>query len=259
MDISKLLDIMAALRDPVSGCPWDREQSFRSIAPYTIEEAYELADAVERDDVTALPGELGDLLFHIVFYARIAEEAGNFEFATVVERICEKLIRRHPHVFAGAPIESAAAQADAWETQKARERAAAGQTGALAGVSPALPALSRAAKLGARAGRVGFDWPTLAGVRAKVGEELSELDEAIENGDPEAIAGEAGDLMFAVANLCRHLKIDAEQSLRGANRRFETRFRYVETAVARDGRGWTEFDDDELDALWQAAKREQTA
>lgn len=254
MEISKLREIMAALRDPETGCPWDREQTFSSIAPYTIEEAYEVADAIERGALTELADELGDLLLQVVYHARLAEEIGAFDFAAVVARICDKLIRRHPHVFAAGSVESAKQQSELWESQKHEERSAAGRAHVLDGVPRGLPGLSRAMKLGRRAARVGFDWPSLDGVRAKVGEELAEVDEAIRGGESAKIEAEIGDLLFAVANLCRHLDIDAEQSLRGANRRFESRFCHVEDRVTAGGADWSEQSPEALEAYWREAK-----
>ncbi|HEX6999284.1 MAG TPA: nucleoside triphosphate pyrophosphohydrolase [Gammaproteobacteria bacterium] len=253
--ISKLLEIMATLRDPVHGCPWDREQTFASIAPYTIEEAYEVADAIAREAHEELAEELGDLLLQVVFHARMAEEARLFDFADVARAICEKLIRRHPHVFGGERIDGAAEQTEAWEALKRRERAAKAAAGVLGGVPVGLPALTRAAKLGRRAAAVGFDWPDAGGVRDKVDEELRELDAARAAGDREAVAAEMGDVLFALANLCRHLELDPEDCLRGANRRFETRFRHVEARVAAAGGDWSAFDAAALEALWEEAKR----
>jgi MazG family protein len=255
MDISKLLDIMARLRDPQRGCPWDREQTFTTIAPYTIEEAYEVADAIERGALGELPDELGDLLFQVVFHARMAEEQDLFDFGAVVARICAKLRRRHPHVFGTETIEDAAAQSAAWDDHKQAERHARGRTRVLAGVPSALPALARADKLGRRAARVGFEWPTLDGARDKLAEELAELDEAIADASPDEIAVEAGDVLFAVVNVCRHLDVDPEQALRAANRRFETRFAHVEQRVDESRRGWDGHDLETLESYWQEAKR----
>lgn len=248
--IEKLLQVMAALRDPARGCPWDVEQDFRSIAPYTIEEAYEVADAIDRGDRAALREELGDLLLQVVFHARMAEEAGEFGFDEVARGIADKLVRRHPHVFGDERIESADAQRVAWEAAKARERGAAG---VLAGVAQALPSLARAAKLGRRAAAVGFDWPDAAGVAEKVREELAEF-EAAPADAPEARAEEIGDLLFSVANLARHAGVDPEEALRRANRKFEARFREVERLVAESGRDWPKHSPAELDALWNRAK-----
>jgi nucleoside triphosphate diphosphatase len=254
--IENLLEVMAALRNPDGGCPWDLEQSFDTIAPYTIEEAYEVADAIARGATgDELADELGDLLLQVVYHARLAEETSAFSFTDVVARICDKMIRRHPHVFGDESIGSAAEQTLAWEAMKAGERAASRPAGVLEGIALALPALMRAAKLGRRAAKVGFDWPDVTGVRAKVREELAELDEAVDSGTRERIEAEAGDLLFAVANLCRHLDIDPEQALRGANRRFESRFGAIERAVTEAGGDWSRFDMDALERLWQAAKR----
>jgi MazG family protein len=255
MDIQILLDVMARLRSPAGGCPWDREQTFASIAPYTIEEAYEVADAIDRADLAALRDELGDLLFQVVFHARMAEEQGAFAFGDVVAAITDKLQRRHPHVFAGQTgIGSAADQRSAWEELKAAERAAGGDTSALAGIGLALPALARAAKLGARAARVGFDWETPAGVREKLAEELDELAEAEAAGDADAVADELGDVLFTAANLARRLNVAPEEALRRANAKFERRFRAVETHVRASGRDLTELDPAALEAAWNAVK-----
>jgi len=249
-----LIALMARLRDPERGCPWDLEQSFATIAPYTIEEAYEVADAIERGDPGRLRDELGDLLFQVVFHSRMAEERGWFGFADVAASIHAKLVRRHPHVFAGATI-AAEDLGREWEAQKARERAAAAERGdeqgTLAGIPQGLPALSRAAKLGRRAARVGFDWPDAAGVRAKIDEELGELDAARTNDEA---AGELGDLLFAVVNLSRHLGIDPEAALRGTNARFEGRFRSMEQLAAGRGRALESLSAAEWDELWRAAK-----
>jgi len=255
MDIEKLLEIMAALRDEHTGCEWDRAQTFASIAPMTIEEAYEVADAIERQDLESLPAELGDLLFHVVYHARLGEEIGAFDFSAVVEKICEKLVRRHPHVFGAESFASPAEQTEAWDAEKARERASAGQTRILDGVARGLPGLTRACALGRRAARVGFDWPAVAGVRAKVSEELQEADEAIAAGDNDRMQAEIGDLLFAVANLCRHLQIDPERCIRAANRRFEARFGHVEDRVMQNGGQWSELNLEELDSFWIEAKR----
>lgn len=254
--MQKLLDIMATLRDPKSGCPWDREQDFRSIVPYTIEEAYEVADAVDRQDLGALRDELGDLLLQVVFHARMAEEQGAFAFDAVVEAICDKLIRRHPHVFGDEEIESAAHQTLQWEAFKAQEqgRQPGGGERVMAGVGHALPALLRAAKLGRRAARVGFDWPDLAGVISKVREEIAEV-ESVPSGAREDLAEEIGDLLLTVANLARHVEVDPEEALRRANLKFERRFEQLELRVRGSGREWAEFTDAELDSLWNLVKR----
>jgi nucleoside triphosphate diphosphatase len=258
--IEKLLEIMATLRDAERGCPWDREQTFATIAPHTIEEAYEVADAIEREALDELRGELGDLLFQVVFHARMAEELGRFSFADVAAGICDKLVRRHPHVFGGEPVAGVAEQSRVWEQIKREERAEKERGGVLGDVPLALPALSRAAKLGKRAASVGFDWPDLAGVRAKLAEETAELDEALAArgpaGTPDraAVAAEVGDLLFTVANLARHLALDPEVCLRAANARFEARFDYVESQVAASGRDWAAHAPAELDRLWRQAK-----
>ena len=251
-DISKLLDIMAALRDPESGCPWDLAQDFSTIAPYTIEEAYEVADCIERGALDELPGELGDLLLQVVFHARMAEDTGRFEFGDVVESICEKMIRRHPHVFGSATAASDDEVAASWEDIKRQERPS-GQ-GLLAGVARGLPALLRASKLGRRAASVGFDWTGTAAVRDKIDEELAELDAAIAAGHGGAIEAEVGDLLFTIVNLCRHLKLDPEVALRRANDRFTRRFGHVEAAVEAAGGDWSRFDGERLEALWSEAK-----
>lgn len=250
-EMTRLLDIMARLRDPVAGCPWDREQNFRTIAPYTIEEAYEVAEACEAGDPAALKDELGDLLFQTVFHARMAEEAGLFRFADVAGAISDKMIRRHPHVFGDVKVDGAAAQTVAWEETKAKERAAGGAASVLDGVGVALPALTRAEKLQKRAARVGFDWQDAAPVFAKIDEELDELRDEIEGKAEQArIEDEFGDLLFAVVNLARHLRIDPEQALRGASRKFEHRFRAMEaTAAPLEGKSL-----DELEAAWQSVK-----
>jgi nucleoside triphosphate diphosphatase len=253
-DIQKLLDIMAALRDRERGCPWDREQTFRSIAPYTVEEAYEVADAIERDAYFDLAEELGDLLFQVVYHARLAEEAKLFDFATVVAAICAKLIRRHPHVFSDARVGDAAEQSAVWEAHKREERTRSGQAGLLDGIPTALPALTRAAKLGARAAQVGFDWNTVAEVRRKVAEELAELDTALAGDDAEQVEQEIGDLLLSVASLGRHLGLDAETALRRANARFAARFARLERLLEARGESFEEHGAEALDALWEAAK-----
>jgi MazG family protein len=252
--VAELLSIMAALRNPEGGCPWDLEQTFATIAPYTIEEAYEVADAIERNDLEDLRDELGDLLFQVAFHSRLAEEAGAFDFAAVARAICDKMLRRHPHVFAGRQIASAAEQTALWEEIKREERAAEPAAGLLDEVPVGLPALTRAAKLGKRAASVGFDWPDVAGVRAKVDEEAAELDAAVASQDEAAIAAEMGDLLFTIANWCRHLRLDPETCLRAANKKFATRFRAVERDVTRAGRGWGSYSAAELDSLWERAK-----
>jgi len=270
-DISRLIEIMAALRTPGTGCPWDLEQNFATIAPYTIEEAYEVADAIARDDRADLCDELGDLLLQVVFHARMAEEDGSFAFGDVVEAITAKMIRRHPHVFAGADGRTVALVQGEWERIKAAERAAKAGNGksrgmtddkpasALDGVPAALPALTRALKLQAKASRVGFDWNDPRAVLAKIREETDEIEAALDGGDKAEIAGEIGDLLFAVVNLARHIDADAEDALRGTNRKFERRFAFIEAALARQGLKPQDCDLDALDALWNAAKAAERA
>lgn len=255
--IERLLAIMARLRDPARGCPWDREQNFATIAPYTIEEAYEVADAIARGSMSELKDELGDLLFQVVFHARMAEEAGHFAFPDVANAISDKMERRHPHVFGDVRIRDAAHQTEAWETHKAVERSERKEgAGALSGVPLALPALLRAEKLGKRAARVGFDWPDAAAVLDKVREETGEIAEAIaEKESDERIGQEIGDLLFAAAQLARHYKLNPETALREANARFERRFGHVERALAAKGRTPAEAGMDELEALWGEAKK----
>ena len=297
--ITALIDLMARLRDPESGCPWDQKQTFATIAPYTIEEAYEVADAIEKGEPEKIRDELGDLLFQVVFHARMAEERGWFDFARVASAIHDKLVRRHPHVFAGKTVDNESELLRSWEEQKARER---GNVGVLADVPRGLPALVRAAKLGKRAGRVGFDWPDARGVREKVLEELREVDGALESamgggraggtggamggvgaagsagvagsgqaagvgaaagGDAEAAGGaaspavveEMGDLLFAMANWSRHLKVDAEEALRAANSKFERRFRVMEMLARQRGLALEGLSAETWEHLWQEAKK----
>jgi nucleoside triphosphate diphosphatase len=253
--IEKLLGIMARLRDPQHGCPWDREQNFATIAPYTIEEAYEVGDAIERGDMTALKDELGDLLFQVVFHARMAEEAGSFAFDDVATAISEKMVRRHPHVFGDAEIASVAAQNEAWEAHKAKERAVAGGDSVLDGVALAYPALLRAGKISRRAARIGFDWPNARSVIAKLAEEIREIEAEldIESGK-DRLEDEVGDLLFAAANLARKLEIEPETALRRATAKFERRFREVEARANERGVG---HDIGALEALWQQVKAEE--
>jgi ATP diphosphatase len=253
--IEKLLKVMAALRDPQTGCPWDIDQDFASIAPYTIEEAYEVADAIERGALNELKDELGDLLLQVVFHARMAEEAGLFDFAAVVEAIAAKMIRRHPHVFAGESIESAEAQTAAWEAQKAAERAERGEeAGVLSDIASNLPALTWAEKTGKRAARVGFDWPHAEGVLAKIREELGELEQAREANSAARVQEEFGDLLLAMTSLARHLDLDPEQALREANRKFTRRFEALEASLAADQVDWNDQSPAELDARWRSVK-----
>jgi ATP diphosphatase len=244
---------MAVLRNPDGGCPWDLAQDFATIAPYTIEEAYEVADAIERGAYDELPGELGDLLLQVVFHAQMAAERGLFDFADVVAEICDKLIRRHPHVFGDGVAHSSDDVAASWEAIKRREQKAEDML--LAGIAAGLPALTRALKLGRRAASVGFDWSSRAPVREKIDEELAELDAALAEGAPEGIEAELGDLLFSVVNLARHSGVDPEKALRGANERFRRRFDRIERAVRSTGGGdWESFDADALDRLWREAK-----
>lgn len=259
--LHRLLGIMALLRDPVRGCPWDREQDFASVAPYTIEEAYEVADAIEKQDLGALRDELGDLLFQVVFHAQMAAEQGLFSFEDVAAGICDKMERRHPHVFGSERVDSAAAQTEAWEARKRKERAARNsQSGALADVPTSLPALTRAVKLGKRASQAGFDWPDVAGVLDKIQEELDELRVEVESGaDAARVGEEVGDLLFSVANLCRHTHQDPETALRQTNAKFERRFRHVETRLQQQGRTLADASLEEMDALWDEAKQRERA
>jgi len=254
--IENLLSIMVRLRDRERGCPWDREQDFATIAPYTIEEAYEVADAIEHGDMAALKDELGDLLFQVVFHARMAEEAGHFAFDDVTNSISDKMIRRHPHVFGDADIRSAVAQTEAWEAHKAAERAASGtHTSVLDGVALAFPALLRAAKVSRRAARIGFDWPDANGVVAKITEEVAEIEAEMQSGGAhERLEDEVGDLLFAAANLARKLEVEPETALRRATAKFERRFRRVEALASARGTGK---DLDALEALWQEVKQEE--
>ncbi len=266
--MQKLLDIMAQLRDPLTGCPWDLEQDFASIAPYTIEEAYEVADAIERGEWQELCDELGDLLFQVVFHAQMAREAGLFSYEDVVAAICDKMVRRHPHVFADDERGNASRQLARWEDIKAAERKAAGKTAApsaLDGIATALPGLQRAAKVGSRAARVGFDWPDAAGVRTKLDEEVAELDAALAvTNDPSlaakdanaraAVEDELGDLLFTAAQLGRHLDIDPARALRRATAKFERRFRHMEAAIAATGASLVDLTPAQYEQAWEAAK-----
>lgn len=267
-NLTRLLDLMAALRTPGTGCPWDLEQTFESIAPYTIEEAYEVADAIAQKDLGALKDELGDLLLQVVYHARIAEEQGAFDFAAVADAVVRKMIRRHPHVF-GTPEERAAGAAPGfWERlkaiEKAERRALSGtgpasphQSDVLADVPVSLPALTRAHKLQAKAARVGFDWPSLVPVLAKAREELAELEDAISRKSElgqDAVAEELGDFLFVIANVARHLKVDPEAALRRANEKFTRRFAYIEASLAARGVRPEQSTLEEMDRLWDAAK-----
>lgn len=258
--LRSLLEVMRRLRDPVSGCPWDRQQTFETIAPYTLEEAFEVADAIARRDLLALRDELGDLLFQVVFHARLAEEQGAFGFGDVAAAIAEKLRRRHPHVFAGVQRPTIADQQADWERLKAVERRERGETGRLGGIARSLPALTRARKLGQRAAGARFDWSSLAGVRDKVAEELAELDAAVaaDPSSPETFE-ELGDLLFVIANWARHLGHDPEAALRAANAKFERRFAFIERAAAAAGESLESLDPERWEALWREAKREESA
>lgn len=264
--MKNLLEVMAQLRDPQTGCPWDVEQDFKSIAPYTIEEAYEVADAIERDDMLALKDELGDLLLQVAFHAQMADEAGLFDFADVEAAICEKMVRRHPHVFGGEARGDEQTQLERWEAIKAAERDAATDDGqavsALDGVTLALPPIQRAEKLGGKASRAGFDWPDWRGVRAKVSEELAEVDEALadwrQRPDAQsqaAVEDELGDILFALVNLGRHTGIDAARALSRANAKFEARFRGMEAAIGEQGLQLKTMQLEALEAAWQAQKK----
>ncbi len=257
--LARLLSVMAWLRHRHHGCPWDIDQTFRTIAPYTIEEAYEVADAIERNDMPALKEELGDLLLQVVYHAQMASEARAFAFDDVAQAIADKMVDRHPHVFGDLKIADADAQTVSWEARKAAERAKkndAEPTGALDGVARALPALLRAEKIQKRAARVGFDWKTIGPVIDKIEEELGELRQELEAGkiDQARVTDELGDVLFAVANLARHCKVDPEAALRSTNDKFERRFRYLERRLAKQGRKPADAALEEMEALWQEAK-----
>jgi MazG family protein len=257
-DISRLIEIMAALRDPDTGCPWDQEQTFATIAPYTIEEAYEVADAIARGDLPDLKDELGDLLLQVVYHARMAEEQSAFAFGDVVEAVTTKMIRRHPHVFGTEADRAAGVAPGFWDAAKAAEKKDRPTSGILDDVPVTLPALTRAIKLQNKAAKVGFDWPSLAPVFAKLNEEIVELEDAIatteDHPDRAAIEEEFGDLLFVVANVARHLKLDPEAALRAANDKFTRRFRYIEGQLAKRGSSPDQSDLAEMDALWDEAK-----
>jgi MazG family protein len=274
MGIQRLLDIMSRLRDPNGGCPWDLQQSFKTVAPYTVEEAYEVADAIEREDMPALRDELGDLLFQVVFHSQMAKEQGAFDFDAVANAICDKMERRHPHVFGDASIADAEAQTVAWEEQKRRERAQK-RTGeepasVLDDVPVALPALTRANKLGKRAAQVGFEWSDVHGAIEKLDEEIAEFKAEVRSTaclqadttsegqrQHERLAAELGDVLFCVVNVCRYLKIDPEQALKRTNASFERRFRYVEQGLARQGKTPREATLAEMDKLWDEGKAQE--
>ncbi len=262
--MAELRRIMARLRDPESGCPWDIEQTFASIAPYTIEEAYEVADAIARGDLAALKDELGDLLRQVVFHARMAEEAEAFDFDAVAAAISAKMIRRHPHVFGGSTVENAAAQTRAWEDHKSEERRSKAavegrKPSVLDGVAQGLPALSRALKLQRRAARVGFDWPEAIQVLDKIEEEIGELRAEVESGSGrDRLEDELGDILFAIANLARHFEIDPEAALRGTNDKFTRRFRMVEERFGGDPQALSQASLEEMESAWHAAKADET-
>lgn len=259
--IDRLLQIMAALRDPDSGCPWDLKQTYATIVPYTLEEAYEVADAIERGDMAELREELGDLLFQVVFYSQIASEEGHFDFEQVAAGICEKMLRRHPHVFDDAQFDSEEELHHAWEQTKAVERAAKQDQvddSRMAGVARGLPALMRAYKLQKRAADVGFDWPDVSGAFDKTREEIVEVEEALAHGDSQHLEEELGDLMFAMVNIVRLLGFKAEHSVRRANDKFERRFRRMERLLADEGhKDLKQLDLEVMEAAWEAVKREE--
>ena len=255
----RLIEIMARLRDPEGGCPWDLEQTFATIAPYTVEEAYEVADAIERNDLTELKEELGDLLLQVVFHSRMAQEQGAFDIADVAAAISDKMIRRHPHVFGDHAYDDLSAQIAGWEQLKAEERKAKAKTGVLDDVPTGLPALTRAVKLTKRAARVGFDWPTAAEVLAKLREETDEIEAEIVAGDMAKAREELGDILFVCANLARKLDVDPEDALRATNAKFTRRFGFVEARLAERGKTPDQSDLDEMDGLWNAAKAAEKA
>jgi tetrapyrrole methylase family protein/MazG family protein/ATP diphosphatase len=258
--MNRLLAIMARLRDRDTGCPWDLEQTFATIAPYTVEEAYEVADAIQREDLTDLQDELGDLLFQVVFHSRMAEEQGAFRFEDVVEAICAKMIRRHPHVFGSEGPRSSGEQAAAWDVIKAQERAMKPEkAGLLDDIPQGMPALSRAVKLSKRTASVGFVWPTVDEVLAKLDEEVEELKVEVAANDRAKTRDELGDVLFVVANIARTLDIDPEDALRQSNAKFERRFRFIEDGLRARGRSTVESDLAEMDALWNDAKRAEKA
>jgi MazG family protein len=260
--VFRLVEIMTRLRSPDGGCPWDLEQTFATVAPYTVEEAYEVADAIERNDLADLKEELGDLLLQVVFHARMAEEQGAFDFAAVAQAISDKMVRRHPHVFGDARHRSSAEQTQAWEAIKAEERAAKADAPArslLDDVPVSLPALTRAVKLSRRAARVGFVWPSAVEVLAKLHEEVAELEAEVAAGDVDKARDELGDVLFVCANLARELDIDPEAALRGTNAKFMRRFKYIEAALAARGSSPEASDLAEMDALWDAAKAAERA
>lgn len=254
-DISSVIEILKSLRDPYKGCPWDLKQTFETIAPYTLEEAYEVVDAISRGDLDDLKDELGDLLFQVVYHSQMAREIGAFSFSDVVAAICKKMIRRHPHVFGENVIADANAQERKWEAIKRKERGG-NKNSILDGIALALPAVVRAKKLGKRAALVGFDWDSYVGAREKLNEELAELDAAIAEKDAGSIAAEMGDVFLSLVSFCRHLNIEPEACVSNANSRFEKRFRILEKNVIASEKNWDDFSGDDLEALWQDAKLE---
>lgn len=258
-NMQELIAIMAKLRDPETGCPWDLKQSFKTIAPYTIEEAYEVSDAIERDDMQDLREELGDLLLQVVFHAQMASEQNHFTFSDVVDTLAEKLVRRHPHVFSSTTVDNDEQLNSLWEAEKTRERESKTQskeTSVLDGLTASLPALMRSVKIQKKVARVGFDWTTLKPVIEKVHEELAEVEEAIRDFGEKEQEEELGDLLFAVSNLSRHMKFDAESALAKANNKFVRRFKRVEAEVARQGRRVEDVSLEELEEIWQAIKKQ---
>ena len=254
-DISSIIEILKDLRDPDKGCPWDLEQTFETIAPYTLEEAYEVVDAISRKNMNDLKDELGDLLFQVVYHAQIASETGAFSFSDVVTAVCEKMIRRHPHVFGEDEVDDAPTQERKWEAIKHKERES-NRESVLDGIALALPALVRGKKLGKRAALVGFDWDNHVGAREKLDEEITELDAAIAEKNANSVAAEMGDVFLSLLSLCRHLGIEPETCLSNANSRFEKRFRILEKAVLASEKKWDDFNSDDLEFLWQEAKLE---
>ena len=252
--MQSLITVMASLRHPETGCPWDRDQNFATIAPYTIEEAYEVQSAIESGDPAQLKDELGDLLFQVVYHSRLAEEKSWFTFDDVAQTITAKMISRHPHVFGNANARDSAAQTTAWEAQKSAERAARHETGILAGIAKTLPALQKAQKLTARAARTGFDWPNPQAVLDKLAEETTELREELESADPARLSDELGDMLFVLANLARKLGLDAESCLAGANAKFTRRFGHIEARLAAEGRVPAGATLEEMDQLWNEVK-----
>ena len=252
--LQSLITVMASLRHPETGCPWDRDQNFATIAPYTIEEAYEVQSAIESGDPAQLKDELGDLLFQVVYHSRLAEEKSWFTFDDVAQTITAKMISRHPHVFGNANARDSAAQTTAWEAQKSAERAARHETGILAGIAKTLPALQKAQKLTARAARTGFDWPNPQAVLDKLAEETTELREELESADPARLSDELGDMLFVLANLARKLGLNAESCLKSANEKFTRRFSHIEATLAATGRTAAQASLEDMESLWTQAK-----